>query len=80
MEEMLAIEAETKYLLTASDRFYEQALMQELLRIFKEAELQFGPRGEHRLPGANSLPEALNASLTAYAPFGSSEFSHGLLR
>lgn len=44
MEELLAIEAEAKYLLSASDRSYEQTLMQELLRIFKEAELLFGPR------------------------------------
>ena len=44
MEDLLAIEAETKFLLAAGDRSYEQTLMQELLRIFKEAELQFGPR------------------------------------
>lgn len=44
MEELLALEAETKYLLAAGDRSYEQKLMQELLRIFKEAELRFGPR------------------------------------
>src|SRR5215470_6993644 len=44
MEDLLALEAETKFLLTASDRSYEQTLMQELLRIFKEAELLFGPR------------------------------------
>ena len=44
MEQMLAIEAEAKYLLSGSDRSYEQTLMQELLRIFKEAELLFGPR------------------------------------
>ena len=44
LEDLLAIEAETKFLLTASDRSYEQKLMQELLRIFKEAELLFGPR------------------------------------
>ena len=44
MEELLAVEAEAKYLLAASDRSYEQTLMQELLRIFKEAELLFGPR------------------------------------
>src|SRR5689334_25376000 len=44
MEDLLAIEAETKFLLTASNRSYEQTLMQELLRIFKEAELLFGPR------------------------------------
>lgn len=44
MENLLAIEAEAKYLLAAGDRSYEQTLMQELLRIFKEAELLFGPR------------------------------------
>lgn len=44
MENLLAIEAETKFLLTPSDRSYEETLMQELLRIFKEAELLFGPR------------------------------------
>src|SRR5215467_11887012 len=44
MENLLAIEAETKFLLTPSDRSYEQTLMQELLRIFKEVELLFGPR------------------------------------
>src|SRR5215207_8307674 len=44
MENLLAIEAETKVLLFAGDRSYEQTLMQELLRIFKEAELLFGPR------------------------------------
>ena len=44
MENLLAIEAETKFLLTASDRSREQKLMQELLRIFQEAEVLFGPR------------------------------------
>lgn len=44
MENLLALEAEMKYLLAADGRSYEQTLMQELLRIFKEAELQFGPR------------------------------------
>ena len=44
MEDLLAIEAETKFLLAASDRSYEETLMQELLKIFKEAELLFGPR------------------------------------
>lgn len=46
MEDLLAIEAETKFLLAAKDRSYEQTLMQELLRIFKEAELLFGPRDD----------------------------------
>jgi len=44
MEDLLAIEAETKFLLTASDRSHEQKLMQELSRIFREAEVLFGPR------------------------------------
>jgi len=44
MENLLAIEAEAKYLLAASDRSHEQTLMQELLKIFKEAEVLFGPR------------------------------------
>ena len=44
MENLLAIEAEAKYLLTAKDQSHEQTLMQELLRIFKEAEFLFGPR------------------------------------
>jgi hypothetical protein len=44
MENLLALEAEAKYLLAPSDRSFEQTLMQELSRIFKEAELLFGPR------------------------------------
>ena len=44
MEDLLAIEAETKLLLRSGDRSYEQTLMQELLKIFKEAEHLFGPR------------------------------------
>jgi len=46
MENLLAIEAETKYLLGGSDRSYEEKLMQELSTIFKEAELLFGPRDD----------------------------------
>jgi hypothetical protein len=48
MEELLALEAETKYLLTGNNRSYEQTLMQELSRIFNEAELLFGPAGYNR--------------------------------
>ena len=44
MEDLLAIEAETKFLLASTDRSYEQTLMQELLKIFNEAELVLGPR------------------------------------
>ncbi|HET6978996.1 MAG TPA: hypothetical protein VFI24_21870 [Pyrinomonadaceae bacterium] len=51
MEELLTMEAEAKYLLSAGDRSYEQTLKQELMRIFKEAELLFGPRDEsYQLP------------------------------
>ena len=46
MEDLLAFEAETKFLLAPGDRSHEQTLMQELLRIFKEAELLFGPRDD----------------------------------
>jgi hypothetical protein len=46
MEDLLTIEAETKFLLAAGDRSYERTLMQELLSIFKEAELLFGPRDD----------------------------------
>lgn len=44
MENLLALEAEAKYLLAPGERSYEQTLMQELSRIFKEAESLFGPR------------------------------------
>ena len=44
MENLLALEAEAKYLLAPSDRSHEQTLMQELSRIFKEAEPLLGPR------------------------------------
>ena len=44
MENLLALEAETKFLLAPSDRSHEQTLMEELDRIFKEAERLFGPR------------------------------------
>ena len=44
MEDLLAIEAEAKSLLSADDHSHQQTLMQEFLRIFKEAELLFGPR------------------------------------
>ena len=46
MEDLLALEAEAKFLLAARDRSYEQTLMQELLRVFKEAEHLFGPRDD----------------------------------
>lgn len=44
MENLLRIEAEAKYFLGATDRSYEQDLMDELSKIIKLAELQLGPR------------------------------------
>ena len=44
MEKLLRIEAEAKYFLGATDRSYEQTLMDELLKIVEEAEFLFGPR------------------------------------
>ena len=57
MEDLLALEAETKFLLAAGDRSYEQTLMQELLRIFKEAELLFGPRDDSYQLSVPSITE-----------------------
>ena len=44
MEQLLRIEAEAKYFLGATDRAYEQTLMDELLKIMEEVESLFGPR------------------------------------
>lgn len=44
MEQLLRMEAEAKYFLGATDRSYEQELMDELSKIIKLAELQLGPR------------------------------------
>lgn len=44
MEYLLRLEAEAKYFVGATDRSYEQSLMDELLKIVDEAELLFGPR------------------------------------
>ena len=44
MEGLLRLEAEAKYFLGATDRSYEQTLMDELTKIVEEAESQFGPR------------------------------------
>lgn len=68
MEQLLAIEAETKYLLTASDRSYEQSLMQELLRIFKEAELQFGPRDASYQLAVPRITECHNSRTYIFRP------------
>jgi hypothetical protein len=44
MEHLLRIEAEAKYFLGATDRAYEQTLLDELLKIIEYAELELGPR------------------------------------
>ncbi|HXQ33988.1 MAG TPA: hypothetical protein VN843_08255 [Anaerolineales bacterium] len=68
MENLLAIEAEAKYLLAASDRSYEQTLMQELLRIFKEAELLFGPRDTSYELSAPRITECTSSRAYIFQP------------
>lgn len=70
MEDLLAIEAETKFLLSASDRKYEQTLMQELLRIFKEAELLFGPRDASFQLSVPRLTECTSSRTYIIRPLG----------
>jgi hypothetical protein len=68
MEELLALEAETKYLLTASDHSYEKTLMQELLRIFKEAELLLGPRDTSYQLSPPRITECTTSRAYMFAP------------
>ncbi len=68
MEDLLAIEAETKFLLTAKDRSHEQTLMQELLRIFKEAEHLFGPRDASYKLSAPRLTECASSRTYIFPP------------
>ena len=68
MEDLLALEAETKYLLASSDRAFEQTLMQELLRIFKEAELLFGPRDARSQLSMPRITECVTSRTLAYRP------------
>ena len=68
MEDLLAIEAETKFLLTAKDRSYEQTLMQELLRIFNEAERLFGPRDVSYQLSAPRLTECASSRTYIFRP------------
>jgi len=68
MEDLLAIEAETKFLLTASDRSYEQKLLQELLRIFTEAELLFGPRDASFQLSAPRITECTTSRSFVFRP------------
>jgi hypothetical protein len=68
MEDLLAIEAETKFLLAANDRSYEQTLMQELLRIFKEAELKFGPRDDSYQLSVPRITECASSRTYIFRP------------
>src|ERR1043165_875016 len=68
MENLLAIEAETKFLLTAGDRSCEQTLMQELLRIFKEAEFLFGPRDTSYRLSVPRITECVTSRTYIFAP------------
>lgn len=68
MEQLLAIEAETKFLLAASDRSYEQTLMQELLRIFEEAERLFGPRDASFQLSIPRITDCANARSFIFRP------------
>ena len=68
MEDLLAIEAETNFLLTASDRSYEQKLLQELLRIFTEAELLFGPRDASFQLSAPRITECTTSRSFVFRP------------
>jgi len=68
MEQMLAFEAEAKFLLAPSDRSFEQTLMQELLRIFKEAELLFGPRDTSYQLSTPRITECATARSYSFRP------------
>ena len=68
MEDLLAIEAEAKFLLAGKDRSYEQTLMQELLRIFKEAELLFGPRDASYQLSTPRVTECASSRTYIFAP------------
>ena len=68
MEELLALEAETKFLFTSSDRSFEQTLMQELVGIFKEAELLFGPRDDRYQLPMPRITECVTSRTYIYRP------------
>ena len=68
MENLLAIEAEAKVFLSASDRSHEQTLMQELIRILKEAELLFGPRDTSYQLSIPRLTECTSSRSVIFRP------------
>ena len=68
MEDLLALEAETKFLLAAGDRSYEQTLMQELLKILEEAELLFGPRDDSYQLSVPRITECASSRTYIFPP------------
>jgi len=68
MEDLLALEAEAKFLLAARDRSFEQTLMQELLKIFKEAEHLFGPRDTSYQLSLPRITECASSRTYVFAP------------
>lgn len=70
MENLLALEAEAKYLLAAGDRSFEQTLMQELSKIFKEAEFLFGPRDTSYQLSLPRLTECASSRTYIVRPLG----------
>ena len=68
MEDLLALEAEAKFLLAARDRSFEQTLMQELLKIFKEAEHLFGPRDTSYQLSVPRITECASSRTYVFAP------------
>ena len=68
MEDLLAIEAEAKFLLAPRDRSFEQTLMQELLRIFQEAEQLFGPRDTSYQLSMPRITECASSRTYVFAP------------
>ena len=68
MEHMLAMETEAKSLLVSGDRSYQQTLMDELLKIFEEAEVLFGPRDSSYQLREPLISECFTANVVVY-PF-----------
>ena len=68
MEHMLAMEAEAKSLLVSSDGSYQQTLMEELVKIFEEAENLFGPRDCSYQLREPLITECFTANVVVY-PF-----------
>ena len=77
MEDLLALEAETKFLLAAGDRSYEQTLMQELLKILEEAELLFGPRDDSYQLSVPRITECASSRTYIFPPLRMTRVCYG---